>query len=34
MKILQVRADLLHADGQTGSLDEAISRFLQICESA
>jgi len=34
MKILQVGAELFHADGQTDKHDEANSRFSQFCESA
>ena len=32
MKIRTVGAELLHADGQTDSYEEANSRFSQFCE--
>jgi hypothetical protein len=34
MKICQVAAKLLHAEGRTDGHDEAISRFSQFCKRA
>jgi hypothetical protein len=31
MKILQLEAELLHADGRTDSHEKADSRFSQLC---